>query len=63
MKVTVNEDRCVGHGICESIAPDLFAVGDDGLSHVLVDDIGEDRREAAAKAIAACPSQALNSTE
>ncbi|BBZ24284.1 ferredoxin [Mycolicibacter hiberniae] len=62
MKVTVNPDRCVGHGICESLAPDVFAVGDDGLAHA-ADDIPPGRHGAVAEAVAACPSQALNISE
>ena len=30
MKVEVDLDKCTGHGICESIADDVFEVQDDG---------------------------------
>lgn len=63
MKISVNRDLCVGHGVCESIASDLFAVGDDAISQVLVDEIPADRREAAEEAVASCPAHALRSTE
>jgi ferredoxin len=58
VRVTVTE-ACVGHGVCESLAEDLFEVGDDGASHVLVDPIPADRGDAARAAVRACPAQAL----
>ena len=30
MRVEVDLDKCTGHGICESIAEDVFEVQDDG---------------------------------
>lgn len=63
VKVVVDTDRCVGHGVCEQVAPDIFAVGDDAISQVLVDPVPGDRRAAVAEAVASCPSQALRITE
>ena len=31
MRVEVDLDKCTGHGICESIADDVFEVQDDGV--------------------------------
>jgi ferredoxin len=31
MRVEVDLEKCTGHGICESIADDVFEVQDDGL--------------------------------
>ncbi|AYF75470.1 ferredoxin [Nocardia yunnanensis] len=58
MKVIVNRDLCVGHGLCEAVDPGLFEVGEDGIAHVLCDDPA-DRAEAARTAVATCPSHAL----
>ena len=33
MRVEVDLDKCTGHGICESIAEDVFEVQDDGTVH------------------------------
>lgn len=62
MKVVVRKDRCVGHGVCESIAPDVFAVGDDAIAQVAGLIRGE-HQQAAMNAAASCPSQALCITE
>jgi ferredoxin len=53
-------DSCTGHGVCESIAEDIFEVGDDGIVHLLVDDIAEARRAQIEAAVAECPTQSLS---
>lgn len=63
MKVVVNHSLCVGHGVCESTAPAVFAVGDDAISQVRVGEIPADQHSAAKEAVASCPSQALRITE
>jgi ferredoxin len=60
MKITVDADRCTGHGVCESIAPAIFEVGDDGMVHLLTDDLAEDDRADLESAVAECPTQALS---
>lgn len=35
MRPVVDETLCIGCGSCEEICPDVFEVGDDGLSHVI----------------------------
>ena len=59
MKVNVDTDRCTGHGVCESIADDVFEVGDDGIVHLLTEDLPEDLRANLESAVAECPTQAL----
>jgi ferredoxin len=34
MAVTIDQDTCIGCGVCESIYPDLFEQGVDGKAHV-----------------------------
>jgi len=34
MAVTVDKTKCIGCGLCTSIAPEVFELGDDGFSHV-----------------------------
>ncbi|REK24602.1 MAG: ferredoxin [Actinobacteria bacterium] len=34
MRVWVDQEMCTGSGMCEAIAPDVFVLLDDGLSHV-----------------------------
>ncbi len=34
MKVWIDQDLCTGDGLCEEIAPAVFALLDDGLAYV-----------------------------
>lgn len=34
LKVWIDQDLCTGDGLCEEIAPDVFAMLDDGLAYV-----------------------------
>lgn len=63
MKVSVNRDKCVGIGMCEVSAPNVFEVGDDGQAHVLVDEIAEDDVEGVRQAVANCPTESLTIQE
>lgn len=37
MKVWVDQDLCVGNGICEELCPEVFAVLDGGIAYVRAD--------------------------
>jgi ferredoxin len=60
MRINVDTDRCTGHGVCESIADDIFEVGDEGLVHLLVEDFPSARQGDVEEAVAECPAQALS---
>jgi ferredoxin len=59
MKVEVDLDKCTGHGICESIAEEVFEVQDDGS--VLIHDAErpESDRDRMRQAVTQCPAAAL----
>ena len=46
-RIVVDRDLCQGHGVCESEAPDVFAVSKDGVLTVL--DETPPRRASAAR--------------
>lgn len=60
MKVRVNTDLCAGFGICLGIAPDVFALHDDGYAVVLVSDVPPDQEDAVRRAASQCPAQAIS---
>ena len=60
MKIVVDTDRCTGHGICESLASDIFEVGDDGMVHLQIEAVPDERRATIESAVAECPTQALS---
>jgi ferredoxin len=59
MKIHVDTDRCTGHGVCESLAPEVFAVGDDGIVQLLTEELSGFQRGDLESAAAECPTQAL----
>ena len=59
MRIVVDTEQCTGHGICESLAPDVFEVGDEGVVHLLVDDLPEHLRPILDSAVAECPTRSL----
>ncbi|MDA4108508.1 ferredoxin [Mycolicibacterium holsaticum] len=59
VKAFVDSRHCHGHGRCEIIAPQIFAVGDDGISRVLVGEIAPAHLTDAQEAVDSCPEQAI----
>ena len=59
IRIAVDGHICVGTGICESIAEDVFEVHDDGTMHLLTDEVDESDRARIEQAVARCPTAAL----
>ncbi|MFV1361918.1 ferredoxin [Mycolicibacterium elephantis] len=59
MRVEVDLDKCTGHGICESIADDVFEVTDDGTVVIHGSERPESDRERMEQAVTQCPVAAL----
>jgi ferredoxin len=59
MRVEVDLDRCVGHGICESIAQDVFEMQDYGTVRIEGDEQPESDRDRMQQAVTQCPAAAL----
>jgi ferredoxin len=58
-KVVVNKDACIGCGLCTGVAPEIFTIGDDGKSEVVVEELPEELEAAAEDSAAQCPVQAI----
>jgi ferredoxin len=59
--VTVDADRCEGHGLCLMLAPDVFDITDDEIATCDPLQI-ETHWDAIRAAAAACPRQAIAAT-
>jgi ferredoxin len=60
MRVTIDQDRCQGHGRCFSLAPALFDSDELGNGTVLGDgSVPPDIEQLAALAVANCPEGAV----
>ena len=57
-RVFVDPDRCEGHSLCQGIAPGLFEVGEDEISHVSRQPTADDW-SLVDEAIKRCPKQAI----
>lgn len=58
MKVSVDSDRCRGHGICLGECPEVFELSDDGYAHA-APDVPAEFEDAVRSAESACPERAI----
>jgi ferredoxin len=63
LRAHVDDQMCVGTGMCEATAPELFEIGDDGISHVLKPEVPPELVAAAREAAENCPTRALSLTD
>jgi ferredoxin len=56
-RISIDRSLCSGYGVCESIAPAVFELGDDGLA-VLRAGVSED--DAVQEACDSCPMGAIS---
>ncbi|MCX4091013.1 ferredoxin [Nocardia sp. alder85J] len=63
MRVRIDVKKCEGHALCALIAPDVFEVGDDDLSHVVADHLDHSVLLDLRAAEAACPTLAIALSE
>ena len=58
-RVQVDRERCVGSGVCESLAPEVFEVDDDGLLVVHREEPDDEQLDDVRDAVQSCPARAL----
>jgi ferredoxin len=64
MKVSIDHDRCTGHGRCYVTAPALFTDDDYGYGQVVGSgEVSPAERDAAELAVNACPEGAVSILE
>lgn len=60
MKVTVDDDRCKGHGVCVAICPDVFDLTDYGYAEAMDGDVPDELKDEVLEAIQQCPEHAIS---
>lgn len=60
MRISVDRTKCTGLGICESLAPEVFEVDDDGVLRVTREEVAAEDEQALRDVIASCPTRALS---
>lgn len=59
MKAYVDEASCIGCELCANICPEVFSMGDSGLSVAIEQDIPTDSLAEAKDAAESCPTAAI----
>ena len=59
MNAKVDAGTCTGCTLCTDIAPDVFAMGDDGLAHPKGDVVPAAAEASATEAAGSCPVSAI----
>jgi ferredoxin len=60
MRISIDYQKCTGLGICESIAPDIFEVNDEGGLVLAGEIVPEDLLDHVRQAVEHCPTRALS---
>jgi ferredoxin len=58
-RLTIDPDKCQGHGRCVLIAPVYFDMDDTGFGVVLRDDVDDSDRADIDEAVLSCPEHAI----
>ena len=58
MKATVDEETCIGCGLCAETCPEVFEMDDD-MARVKVDEVPEDLAGTCREAAENCPVEAI----
>ena len=59
MRVRVDEDLCLGCGICEGLAPDVFSLANEPFAEVLLDPVPEEFEDDVRQSAEECPEEAI----
>lgn len=63
MRIEIDRGRCENHGMCEVVAPEYFALDDDGILVVLAEEVPDTDEAHVQDAALACPVAALKLVE
>ena len=59
MKADVDQDTCIGCGLCPSICEEVFELNDDGKAYAKQPDVPTDLEDSAKEAEESCPVDAI----
>jgi ferredoxin len=59
LTISIDDERCAGHGRCYDLAPNLCEADDDGRGVVVQANVPAELEEQARRAEGACPERAV----
>lgn len=62
MRAYVDQDTCIGCGLCVTICPEVFQLNADGKAKAMADTT-DDNRDSVLEAIDSCPVSAIREEE
>ena len=62
MKISVDKELCMGHGMCGALAAEVFEISDDGFNEMGTFEVPTDQEAAATRGARACPERAIQIT-
>jgi ferredoxin len=62
MIVTIDDERCRGHGVCCSLCPEVFTLTDDGYAAVRTPEVPPDLEDDVRSAVRRCPEHAITAS-
>ncbi len=63
MKAKVDAGTCTGCGVCADVCPEVFKMGDDSLSQVIVPVVPKEAEDRCRDAASQCPVTCIEITE
>lgn len=59
MKASVDKSGCISCGLCVSICPEVFQMGDDGMAEAFLDSVPPEHEDSALEAQDSCPTAVI----
>lgn len=60
MRLTIDRDRCSGHGRCYTLHPELFSADEEGFPELSMPIVPPELEAGASEACDACPERAIS---
>jgi ferredoxin len=59
LKTKVDQDTCIGCGLCPSICPEVYEMRDDGKAHTIAEEVPDGLDDQVQEAADSCPVSAI----
>jgi ferredoxin len=60
MKAIVDQDLCIGCGLCADTCPEVFRMMEDGYAHVITEPVPHEEYDCVQEAAEICPVEAIS---